>query len=136
MDYLSLRDWWRRQAGLAAGIPAAEPTPFERDTLLAQGGIDTRASENGTPDFNTVGAQADLLGAKTAGLLRDKNRMMPLLMGIGLLGGGGRSGGGPPAQLSPRPYSYQGGSFMDALGGLYGDPRRKRQRMSIFEADE
>lgn len=121
MDYLSLRDWWRKQAGLAAGIPATEPTPFEKDALIAQGGIDTRASENGTPDFNTAGAQADLAAAKTVGLLGDKDRMMPLLMGIGLLGGGGS-----PAQLSPRPYSYQGGGFMDALGDLYGPDRRKR----------
>jgi hypothetical protein len=72
---------------MPSGLPQND---FQQQALAPVGGVDTRAAENGTPDFNSTGAQAQLLGAQAMGgvsnLLGDPSRMGLLGAGLSMMG--------------------------------------------------
>ncbi len=86
-------DDYLRQNLLYSGMRQPTMTPFIQDALAPQGGADPRAMENGTPDFNTLGAKADVLGAKGIGFLSNPQNLAKMgLMGM-YAASGGRSPG-------------------------------------------
>lgn len=119
-------DWLRKL--LYSGYTPEPHSQFGRDALAPLGGFDPRAMENGTPDFNTVGAKADLFGAKAIGALT--NPKTAGLLGMGLLGA---SQGRPqaPAHIpsNPFPQFVDDGRALANMQELYALRRKRRPRI-------
>ena len=122
-----LDDWLRQQFLYSGYAPQAPADPFSQHALASQGGIDPRMWENGTPDFNTTGAQAGLLGAKTLGVLSDPRKLTGLL-GMGALLANARHGSAPqPSNFRGHPPMPQGPGA-SVIAQMYQVQQRDRKK--------